>query len=55
MDCLHRIPPLETPAKHHLPNLTEASMPDQVQGTTVKAGTGKVIPDHNIIFTDIAA
>ena len=34
------------------PNLTEATTPDQVQGTTVKTGIGKVIPDHNLIFTD---
>ena len=37
------------------PNITEATMPDQVQGTTVKTGTGKVDPDHNLIFTDITA
>ena len=37
------------------PDLTEATMPDQVQGTTMKTGTGKAIPDHNLIFTDIAA
>ena len=37
------------------PNLTEAAMPDQVQGTAVKTGIGEVIPDHNLIFTDIAA
>ena len=37
------------------PDLTETIMPDQVQGTTVKTGTGKVIPDHHLIFTDIAA
>ena len=37
------------------PNLTEAAMPDQVQGTTVKTGTGEVIPDHNLIFADITA
>ena len=36
-------------------NLTDAAMPDQVQGTIMKTGTGKVIPDHNLIFTDIAA
>ena len=30
-------------------------MPDQIQGTTVKTGMGKVNPDHNLIFTDIAA
>ena len=30
-------------------------MPDKVQGTTMKTGTGKVIPDHNLIFTDITA
>ena len=36
------------------PYLTEATMPDQVQGNTVKTGTGEVIPDHNLIFTDIA-
>ena len=36
-------------------NLTEAVMPDQVQSTTMKTGTGKVIPDHNLIFTDITA
>ena len=37
------------------PNPTEATMPDQVQGTTKKTGKGKVIPDHNLIFTDITA
>ena len=37
------------------PNLTEATMPDQVQGTTVKTGTSKVDPYHNLIFADIAA
>ena len=30
-------------------------MPDQGQGTTMKRGTDEVIPDHNLIFTDIAA
>ena len=35
--------------------LTEATMPDQVQGTTMKTGTGKAVPDHNPIFTDITA
>ena len=37
------------------PDLTEATMPDQVQGTTMRTGTGKVIQDYNLIFTDIAA
>ena len=37
------------------PNLLEATMPDQVHDTTMKTGTGKVNPDHNLIFTDIAA
>ena len=37
------------------PDLTEATMPDQVQGTSKKTGIGKVNPDHNLIFTDIAA
>ena len=37
------------------PNLTEATMPDQVQGTTMKTGTGEVDPDNNLIFADIAA
>ena len=36
-------------------DLTEATMSDQVQGNIVKKGTGEVIPDHNLIFTDIAA
>ena len=30
-------------------------MPDQVQGTTVKTGTGKSDPDLFLIFADIAA
>ena len=30
-------------------------MLDQVQGTTMKTGTGEANPDHNLIFTDIAA
>ena len=37
------------------PDLMEATMPDQVQGTIVKTGTGKVIPDDNLIFADITA
>ena len=37
------------------PNLTEAAMPDQVHNTTMKTETGKVNPDHNLIFTGIAA
>ena len=36
-------------------DLTEASPPDQVQDTTVKTGTDKMIPGDNLIFTDIAA
>ena len=35
------------------PDLTAATPLDQVQDTTIKTGTGKVIPDHNLIFTDI--
>ena len=30
-------------------------MPDQAPDTTMKAGTGEVVPGHNDIFTDIAA
>ena len=37
------------------PDCTEAAPPGQAQDTTVKTGTGRVIPDHNHIFTDIAA
>ena len=37
------------------PNLTEATMPDQGQGATMKTGTGQVDPDHNLIFEDITA
>ena len=37
------------------PDLTENTMPDQVQGTTMKTRTGEVIPDHKLICTDIAA
>ena len=37
------------------PNLTETALPDQVQDTTMKTGTGEVIPGHNLIFTDITA
>ena len=36
-------------------DLTEATPLDQVQDTTMKTGMGKVIPDTNLIFTDIAA
>ena len=36
-------------------DLTEATPLDQVQDTTLKIGTGKVVPDHNLIFTGIAA
>ena len=31
------------------PDLTEATSIDQVPGTTMKTGTGEVIPDHNLI------
>ena len=56
MDCPHRIPPLGTPAKHHQPRLHRSHpMSGQVQDTTVKTGTGKVVPGHNHIFTDITA
>ena len=37
------------------PNLPDATMPDQVHDTNVKTGTGKVNPDHNLIFAEIAA
>ena len=37
------------------PNLPEGIMPDQVQDTTMKTGTGKIDPDHNLIFADIVA
>ena len=36
------------------PNLPEGAMPDQVQDKTMKTGTGKVDPDHNLIFASIA-
>ena len=32
---------------------TETTLPGQGQDTTIKTGTGKVIPGHNHIFTDI--
>ena len=37
------------------PDLTEATPLDQAQDTTMKTGTGEVVPDHNLIFTDITA
>ena len=37
------------------PDLTEATMPDQVHETTMKTGTGEVNPDHNLSFADITA
>ena len=37
------------------PDLTDADPIGQVQDTTMKTRTGEVIPDHNLIFTDIAA
>ena len=55
MDCPHRIPPLGTQQNITNPDLTEAALLDQVQGTTVKTGTGKVVPCHNLIFTGNAA
>ena len=33
----------------------KAAMPGEVADTTMKTGTGKVIPGHNHIFTDNAA
>ena len=55
MDCPHRIPPSGTPTKHHQPRPHSSHPLDQVQDTAVKTGTSEVIPDHNLIFTDIAA
>ena len=37
------------------PDNTEATPIDQVADTAIKTGTGKVISDHNLILTDIAA
>ena len=37
------------------PDHTKATTPGQVPDTTMKTGTGKVIPGHNHIFTDITA
>ena len=37
------------------PDHTKTTTPGQVADTTMKTGTGKVIPGHNYIFTDIAA
>ena len=37
------------------PDLTGVTPIDQVPDTTMKTGTGKVVPDHNLIFTDIEA
>ena len=37
------------------PDLTEATMQDQVQGTIMKTETGEVVADHNLIFIDITA
>ena len=37
------------------PDLTEAAPPDQVKDTTMKTGTGKIVPGHNLILTDITA
>ena len=37
------------------PDLVEVAPPDKVQDTTMKTGTGEVVPGHNIIFTDITA
>ena len=36
-------------------NLPEVIMPKHVQDTTMKTETGKANPDHNLIFTNIAA
>ena len=36
-------------------NLSEVTMPDQVQDTTMKKETGKANPDHNLIFKNITA
>ena len=56
MDFPYRIPPSGTPAKYITnPDYTVATVPGQVQDTTIKTGTGKVISHHNDIFTDIAA
>ena len=37
------------------PNLTEVTMIDQVHNTTMQTEICEVNPDHNLIFTDIAA
>ena len=55
MDCPHRIPSLGTSKTSPTQTSQKLPCPGQVQGTTMKTGTGKVIPDHNLIFIDIAA
>ena len=37
------------------PDLMIAALVDQVQDTTMKTGSGGVVPDHSLIFTDIVA
>ena len=53
IDCPHRIPPLGTPAKHHQSNCTIVTTPCQVPDTIMRTGTGKAIPSHSHISTDI--
>ena len=36
-------------------NLPEVTMPDLLQDTSMKKETGKVNPDHNLIFENIVA
>ena len=55
MDCPHKIPPFGTPAKHHQPRPHRSHDAQSSPDTTMKTETGKVIPGHNHIFTDITA
>ena len=55
MDCPHRIPPSGPQQSTTNPAHTQAATLGQVPDITVKTRTGKVIPGHNHIFTDIAA
>ena len=55
MDCPHKILPLGTTAKHHLPKCTKTTIPGQAPDIAMKTGTGEVVPGHSHISTETAA
>ena len=55
MDCLYRIPPLGTPAKHHQSKSHKSLHTKSNSRQHLRTGAGEVIPGHGHISTDTTA